>query len=130
MAEKFVQAYHSRSWRDDAPDAWLERVEALASEPFGRTLRQQYEVGDKGWAEFVDHQAHSTVTVHQAVPARSKTRDDRVKVQVNYTVRSESLEDFQALGDGSYSRLLTIEPGDGHGDPVVSAIDDLPATGW
>lgn len=130
MAEEFVQAYHSRSWRDDAPDSWLERVEVLASGQFGRRLRQRYDVGDTGWGEFVDNRAHSTVTVEQAVAARTQSKDAPVKVQVRYTVRSQSREDFQVLGDGSYSRLLTIERDPERGAPVISAMEDVVATGW
>jgi hypothetical protein len=88
-AVRWLVAYHSASWTDGSPAAWIDRVQPYVTDTLNssdQTLRTGS--GGTDWADYVRDHCTSTVTDPQAVvPAESPGTNAAANVQVTGTVR-------------------------------------------
>lgn len=90
VATSWLVAYHSASWTDSSPAAWIDRVRPYITDNMhasNETLRAGG--GGTDWADYVRQHCTSTVTdTHAVIPPESPGTDTTANIQVTGTIHT------------------------------------------
>jgi hypothetical protein len=112
-AMQWLIAYHSMSWSDHTPTAWITQVQPYVTPSLNRS-DQQYadDGGGADWTDFVSKQCTSTVgDIGAVIPDEAPGTPTAVNIQVTGTVTTTCTSGAPDDPAESVSATLVVVPG-------------------
>lgn len=112
-AERWLIAYHSLSWSNGSPTAWIDQVKPYVTPSLDATDQQDANAGGGAdWSEFVAKQCSSTVTtVGAVIPPEAPGTATAVNVQVIGTVLTRCASGSPDTTTEPASASVVVVPG-------------------
>jgi hypothetical protein len=106
----WLVAYHSASWTDGSPAAWIDRVRPYVTDPM-HTSNETLRTGGGGtdWADYLRQHCTSTVTdTHAVIPPESPGTNTAANVLVTGTIHTTCTAGSSAQPTEQASATLVV----------------------